>query len=129
MPDRCVLDSSIIAAIFFQEKASDKVVMAVQDRDLLTVDLALIEVANVAWKRVALFGEDEDLMEEALKKSIEFINTSCEVIPTRALLHESFKIAIKEKITIYDSLFLAAALKEKIALLTLDKKNKHHRLC
>lgn len=68
MPDRCVLDSSIIAAIFFQEKASDKVVMAVQDSDLLTVDLALIEVANVAWKRVALFGEDEDLMEEALKK-------------------------------------------------------------
>lgn len=124
MPDNCVLDSSIIAAIFFREKASEKAVQLVQDKDLFTVDLAMAEVANVAWKRVAFFGEDKKIMEEALNKSIEFINTSCEVIKMNELIDLSFKIAVKEKITVYDSLFLAAARREKIPLYTLDKKLK-----
>lgn len=122
MPDKCVLDSSIIAAIFFQEKASEKAVQLVQDKDLFTIDLALAEVANVAWKRVTFFGENKDMMEEALKKSIEFINTSCELIEMNELLESSYKIAVKEKVTIYDALFLAAARSKKIPFYTLDKK-------
>ncbi|MEN6592559.1 MAG: type II toxin-antitoxin system VapC family toxin [Methanobacterium sp.] len=124
MPDKCVLDSSIIAAIFFQEKASKKAVQLVQDKDLFTVDLAIVEVANVAWKRVILFEENKDIIKEALKKSIEFINTSCEVIEMNGLIESSFKIAVKEKITVYDALFLDAARSKKVPLYTLDKKLK-----
>ncbi len=124
MPDKCVLDSSIIAAIFFQEKASKKAVQLVQDKDLFTVDLAIVEVANVAWKRVTFFEENKDIIKEALKKSIEFINTSCEVIEMDELIESSFKIAVKEKITVYDALFLDAARSKKIPLYTLDKKLK-----
>lgn len=124
MPDKCVLDSSIIAAIFFQEKASKKAVQLVQDKDLVTVDLALAEVGNVAWKRVSLFGEDEELMAEALRISIKFITTSCEVLNMIELMDTAYEIAVEEKITVYDALFLAAALKEKIPLFTLDKKLK-----
>ncbi len=51
MPDKCVLGSSIIAAIFFREKASEKAVQLVQDKNLLTVDLALAEVENVAQEK------------------------------------------------------------------------------
>lgn len=124
MPDKCVLDSSIIAAIFFQEKASQKVIQLVQDKKLFTVDFALVEVANVAWKRVTIFGGDKKIMEKALRKSIEFINTSCEVIKMDELFDLSFEIAVKEKITVYDALFLAAAQNKKISLYTLDKKLK-----
>lgn len=124
MPDKCVLDSSVIAAIFFREQASSKAVQAVENRDLLTVDLALAEVGNVAWKRVALFGENKEIIGEALKGCTEFINTACEVIKSRELLDMSFEIAVEEKITLYDSLFVAAAQREKIPLLTLDKKLK-----
>lgn len=124
MPDKCILDSSIIASIFFRESISKKAVQVVQDKNLFTVDLALAEVANVAWKRVVLFGEDKEVMKIALKKSLEFINTSCEVIKMDELMELSFKIAIKEKITVYDSLFLTAARREKIPLYTLDKKLK-----
>ena len=124
MPDKCVLDSSIIAATFFQEKASQKAVQLVQDKDLVTVDLALAEVGNVAWKRVSLFGEDEELMGEALRISVKFITTSCEVLKMIELMDTAYEIAVEEKITVYDALFLAAALKEKIPLFTLDKKLK-----
>jgi predicted nucleic acid-binding protein len=122
MPDKYVLDSSVIAAIFFPEPSSELVVETVQDKDLVTVDLARAEVANVAWKKVAIFSQDPQLIQEALRKSMEFINTACDVIPTQDLVEESFHIAVDEKITFYDSLFLAAALKEKVPLLTLDKK-------
>lgn len=122
MPDECVLDSSIIAAIFFREIATKKAIKLVQNKNLLTVDLAVVEVANVAWKRVIFFSEDEVVIEEALKNSVEFINTSCEVIKMDELIDLSFKIAVEEKITVYDSLFLAAARREEIPLYTLDKK-------
>ncbi len=125
MPDNYILDSSIIAAIFFREKASTKAVQKIQEKDLTTVDLAMAEVANVAWKRVTIFHENEEIITEALKKSIEFINTVCKVIPTEELIERSFQIALKEKITLYDSLFLAASEKEKTPLLTLDKKLKN----
>jgi predicted nucleic acid-binding protein len=125
MPDNYILDSSIIAAIFFREKASTKAVQKIQDKDLTTVDLAMAEVANVAWKRVTIFHENKEMIAEALKKSIEFINTVCEVITTEELIERSFQIALMEKTTLYDSLFLAASEKEKTPLLTLDKKLKN----
>ena len=86
MPDNYILDSSIIAAIFFREKASTKAVQKIQEKDLTTVDLAIAEVANVAWKRVTIFHENEEIITGALKKSIEFINTVCKVIPTEELI-------------------------------------------
>jgi predicted nucleic acid-binding protein len=125
MQDKIILDSSIIAAIFFREKASSKAVQAIQDQDLITVDLAMAEVANVAWKRVAIFHENEEIIREALKRSTEFIRTVCEVISTEELIERSFQIALEEKISLYDSLFLAASEKEETSLLTLDKRFKN----
>lgn len=124
MPDSCVLDSSIIAAIFFREEASKKAAQLAADKNLYTVNLALAEVANVAWKRVNLFGEDKELIEEALNRCMEFINTSCEVIDMSELIDPAFNIAVGEKLTMYDSLFLAAAERKKLPLYTLDKKLK-----
>jgi predicted nucleic acid-binding protein len=125
MPDKYILDSSVIAAIFFREQSSTKAVQAVQDKELITVDLARAEVANVAWKRVTIFQEDPEIIKEALKMSMEFIDTICEVIPTSELVEESFQIALKEKVSFYDSLFLGASEKEKAPLITLDKRLKN----
>jgi predicted nucleic acid-binding protein len=125
MPTTYVLDSSIIAAIFFRELSSQKATMAVKDSQLITVDLARAEVANVAWKRVNLFGEDPEIIIKALKMSMEFVDTSCEVIPTPEIMEGSFHIALEEKISFYDSLFLAASERENVPLLTLDKRLKN----
>lgn len=124
MPSKYVLDSSIIAAIFFSEKSSSKAAHKVENSELVTVDLARAEVANVAWKRVNLFDQDQEVITQALKMSMDFIETSCEVIPTRELVEDSFQIVLKENISFYDSLFLAASQLENVPLLTLDKKLK-----
>jgi len=122
MSTKYVLDSSVIAAIFFQEPSSEKAASAVENHELVTVDLARAEVANVAWKRVTLFNEDRELITRAFKMSMEFIETSCKVIPTRELVEESFPMALKNKISFYDALFVSASLREGVPLLTLDKK-------
>lgn len=57
--------------------------------------------------------------------SMKFIDTSCEVIPTTEIMEESFNIALAEKISFYDSLFLAASKRENVPLLTLDKRLKN----
>ena len=48
MPDKVVLDSSVIAAMFFREDASTQAIEAAAKSDLITLDLAIAEVGNVA---------------------------------------------------------------------------------
>lgn len=120
--NKVILDSGVVAAIFFKEEASERAEKAVEDRDLITLDLAFVEVANVAWKRVVLFKENKDLISKALKNGCEFITDACEVIASKELLDYAFTIAVSEKITIYDALFVAASEREKVPLLTADKK-------
>ena len=120
MRDSVILDSSVIAAIFFKEEASERAEEALRDYKLITVSIAIEEVANVAWKRVVFFNEQKEI---ALKdKSIDFIMGVCEVIASQKLLKDAFEIAIEDDITIYDALFIAASEREKVPLLTLDRK-------
>jgi predicted nucleic acid-binding protein len=89
---------------------------------VLTVDLALAEVANVAWKRVVFFNESQEVALKALRTSLEFIHTACEVISSEELLEPAFQLALEDRIPIYDALFLAAAERENVPQLTRDEK-------
>jgi predicted nucleic acid-binding protein len=120
--NKVILDSSIIAAIFFKEEASERAERAAENYSSITLDLAFVEVANVAWKRVVFFNESKEIMLKALKNSLDFISGACKVITSRELLDAAFKIAVSDKITIYDSLFIAASEREKVPLLTADGK-------
>jgi predicted nucleic acid-binding protein len=46
----------------------------------------------------------------------------CDLLKSSDLIDEAYAIAVGNKIAFYDALFLAAAEKEKLPLLTLDKK-------
>lgn len=122
MRDRAVLDSGVIFALYFEEDASERAVNAVDKLSPITVDLAVAEVGNAAWKRVALFKENKDSTRASLSKCLEFIK-SCRVVLTSDLADLAYEIALENETTFYDSLFLAAAEREEVTLLTLDKKN------
>jgi len=122
MPDRAVLDSCVIAAVFFKEDASPRALESVAECDPFTLDLAVCEVGNVAWKQVSFSGEEKERALDALRDCLEFINTICIILKSADLLEEAFEIAVMDKTTFYDSLFLAAAEKERVPLLTLDER-------
>lgn len=122
MPEKVALDSSVLAAIFFNEEASQRALNAVAEPDLITLDLAVVEVGNVAWKRAVLCDEDKDLTLKALQKCQTFISEACDVVRAEELVAEAYEISIAGKAAFYDSLFLALAERENVPLLTLDKK-------
>jgi predicted nucleic acid-binding protein len=113
MPDRAVLDSSILAAMFFKEAASSRALKCAAECDPVTLDLAVAEVGNVAWKQVVFSGESKDRALDAFRDCQDFITTACTLIKASDLTAEAFEIAVENKTSYYDSLFLAAAQEEK----------------
>ncbi len=122
MPHRAVLDSSILAAMFFREASSPRALKCASESDPVTLDLAMAAVGNVAWKQVLFFGENRDRASDALDDCRDFIETACTVIKASDLSIKAFQIAVEDGISYYDSLFLAAAEREGIPLMTLDQK-------
>ena len=122
MPDEVVLDSSVIAAMFFKEDASMRARDAAAKSDLITLDLAIAEVGNVAWKQVVLCGADKDQTLVAFKKCQSFISDACELVRAEDLTIRAYNIAVETRTAFYDSLFLAAAEARQVPLLTLDRK-------
>ena len=122
MPPRAVLDSSVLAAMFFKEAASPRALKCASECDPVTLDLAMAEVGNVAWKQVIFFGESRDRASDTLQDCQDFIETACTVIKASDLSMKAFQIAVEDKVSYYDSLFLAAAEREGIPLMTLDQK-------
>lgn len=95
------------------------------EKRFITVDLAIAEVTNVAWKRCMFFHEDKEITKEALNNCITFITDVCDVLHMRDLISDAFLDATKYSITVYDALFLAAAQKRMVPLLTMDAKLYH----
>lgn len=117
-----VLDSSVIAAVFFPEQYSDWAEKIVAKHEVLyTVDIAFAEIANVAWKRIVIYRHDENAILDALKDALNFIKDVCDVLTTFSLHQKAIEIAVNEKITFYDALFLAASNIKNTRLATLDK--------
>lgn len=121
MQDRAVLDTGVIVAIFFDEAASDRAVEVASECSPVTLNLAVAEAGNAAWKRVAFFGESKDAAWKSLYKCLEFIK-SCHQISSSELAALAYEISVENGTTFYDSLFLAAAEKERVPLYTLDRK-------
>lgn len=121
MLDSVVLDSSVIAAIFFFED-DNAAESTIEDKRLITLDLSMAEVGNVARKRVTHFQEDKGITLTALRECLGFISEACVVIRASDLAEEAYDIAVEDRIAFYDSLFLAAAERERVPLLTMDKK-------
>ncbi|MEN6610980.1 MAG: type II toxin-antitoxin system VapC family toxin [Methanoregulaceae archaeon] len=122
MHGNVILDSSIIAAIFFPEKITEKAIEIAERHDCITVDLAYAEVANVAWKRVTHSSQDTDAVKSSLDECLAFIRETCQVIPVQDLVPEAYNLACSQRITIYNALFLAGAVQTESLLVTADTK-------
>ena len=123
MLDKVVLDSSAIVALFFKERYSNWVEkIVVKAGELLTVDLAIAEVTNAAWKRVFIFSEPQEVVRDALENAIGFILNVCHIFSSAELYKDAFEDSLRLEIPIYDTLFLSLARRLKCSLVTLDKK-------
>lgn len=123
MRDSIVLDTSVIAAIYFTDPYSDWAEDIVRSyRKCYTVDIAYAEIGNVAWKRIYLFKHPRREILEGLRNAIQFISNICFVVESKSILENAISIALDAEIAVYDALFVYLAIINDIPLATLDKK-------
>ena len=109
-----VIDSSTIVKFFSQEPGWENLRKYLYEP--ITIELSLKELGNALWKKVNR-GEFEEV--NALEVLTEFQRIG-KFLAQEKYLRKAFEIAVKYKITIYDSLFISAAFIEDYDLITSD---------
>ncbi|MEM2955783.1 MAG: type II toxin-antitoxin system VapC family toxin [Nitrososphaerales archaeon] len=114
-----VIDSSALVKFFSREEGWDRVEEVILE-GVMSFDLSIKEVVNALWKKV-LNEEIEAKDAEEILKDL----TKSEVIKTlnqNDYMLGAFKIAVENKITIYDALFIELAKSTNNDLVTSDSK-------
>jgi Predicted nucleic acid-binding protein, contains PIN domain len=117
-----VVDSSTLAKFLLRESGWERVKGILTGKPY-TLDLAVKEVANAIWRRVTLMGDVS--LEKApviLGDLLELKRVALRVEPQDPYLGQALRIAIENRVTVYDSLFIAQALAKKAALTTSNER-------
>jgi predicted nucleic acid-binding protein len=118
-----VIDASVLASFLRKEVGWEK--LANYIKNVIAVDLIVKEVSNVLWKDYYVRKSvDKGTVFELyrLMKSLLGVNILLE--NEEKYLDDAFEIAILTGVSIYDSLYIAQAKKNKLPLVTLDMKQK-----
>ena len=86
------------------------------------MDIALAESLNAIWKHVKIHNDLKE--EEAISATNDLKNifNKINVLKTKDISTEAMNIALSKNISIYDSLYIAAAKKMNSTLYTADEK-------
>ncbi len=114
-----VIDSSVFVKYLSREKGFERAAKAIEDGGV-SFDLALKETANAIWKKVVL-GELHESVALSIIGDLAGDPPFLLADQSKYLL-EAFKIAVKHRLTVYDTLFIALARAESLELVTADEK-------
>jgi predicted nucleic acid-binding protein len=118
MNDDLVFDACAIAKLLFQENGSTEArALASQADMLLTSELAFVEVANVALKKLR--------RSEVTKLDIESVVRDCRDLvdvhtPVDDLADDAMTLALSAMVSVYDASYVALAMRSGATLVTSD---------
>lgn len=115
-----VVDASIAAKWFLPEPDAERAQALLDGRfELSAPDLLWTEVASVIWKharkQIITRIEAETMIRQAFIFPVE-------THPCEPLLADAMRLALEHDRTVYDSLYLALAIRESAVLVTEDAK-------
>ncbi|USS41037.1 type II toxin-antitoxin system VapC family toxin [Thermococcus aggregans] len=115
------IDASSLAKYILREK-NWKEVRGYLLNDPHSLTLALAEVSNAIWKHHVLYGVVSDKEAEIMFKALKRLKEDVVIFePFESYLEDAMRISIKERIPIYDALYLSQA-KKYDSLLTSDER-------
>jgi predicted nucleic acid-binding protein len=116
-----VIDSSTIAKFLLKEEGWRKIKEIIIEKPY-TLDLAIKEVANAIWRRTILLGNmNIEKASVLLDDLLKLKNTLLMVEEQDLYINQAFRIAIENKIPIYDTLFITQAISKQAILITSDE--------
>ena len=115
-----VVDASVAIKWFLLENHSESALrLLTQPHTLHAPDLIFSELGNVLWKRVRR-NEISKKEADAILEGLPTLNI--QVQSSQALIPLALEIACGENRTVYDSLYLAAAIALQSPLITADAR-------
>lgn len=94
-----------------------------ENETFVAPDIALYEVVNTIWKHETLIG---DLKDSSVRLSMfaELVsNQTIElVMPDKKLLDQTYDLSIRHRTPVYDTVYVALALRLGLELKTFDEK-------
>jgi predicted nucleic acid-binding protein len=115
-----VVDASVAIKWFLPEVHSDAALrLLAQQHSLHAPDLIFSEFANVLWKR---FRKNEISKNEATATLEGLLALHLQVQPSHSLVPLALEVTCGVNRTVYDSLYLAAAIALQFPLVTADAR-------
>ncbi len=116
MPAR-VADSSIIAALAFDEPRANEASALISGMDLYAPPLLAYELANIAWKKARFYSDGADKLAADLEDALDMDWHWVEVNHIAIL-----RLALETGLTAYDASYLYVARTHGIPLVTFDER-------
>jgi predicted nucleic acid-binding protein len=115
-----IVDANVAAKWVLPESGSDRAaaLRGASDR-LIAPALAVAEIGNAIWKRARA---DEILLSDALDALATAVATYSELVPIEDLGQRAFTLSVELDHPIYDCFYLALAERERLPLVTADKR-------
>jgi predicted nucleic acid-binding protein len=120
MPDELVLDASVAAKLFITEAGSNAAkALAATDARFVAPDLVLVELANVAVKRLRRGDIPQAVAERIIALSRSIFR---ELEPGANLTKRAFELASSHGVSTYDAMYVALAEQRGCDLITADAR-------
>ncbi|MCD6349141.1 MAG: type II toxin-antitoxin system VapC family toxin [Candidatus Korarchaeota archaeon] len=114
-----VADSSVLVRYFSKEEGWENAEKVIE-QGVVTLELAVKEVANGLWKKVL---RREMAEEDAIRIILDLASGGVIRLEDQGkYLEEAFDIAVRRGITIYDALFISLAKGRELEFVTCDGK-------
>jgi predicted nucleic acid-binding protein len=113
-----VIDSSALVKYFTREEGWERVREAMLE-GIVTLDLAVKELANTLWKKVMRNEMSLETARAVLRDIIE--EKAIPVEGQDKYIAKAFNIAVEHGITVYDALFIVLAKESSLEFITSDK--------
>lgn len=115
-----IIDASVAAKWFFAEEFSDKAeTLQTLGRALIAPEITPVEVMNTAWKR---YARSQITKAKASEVCLEAAHCFTSIEPISSLWTRAGIIMLDVSHPIYDCLYLALAERERVPLVTVDKR-------